>query len=166
MTASSDAERNRIANDRLRLTEIESNIRSLESELADARNRESALNASIKKSTDAIARNDDRVRDLRDRIRALEDEIRRLRDEIDRTRAKYNDLEVKVERLRNDLAVANAKADRYRDQIRDLNARIAAQRKNTSTDDLEDLNEMIETLKKFIPRVQSEIDRHYYYCYG
>lgn len=166
MTASSDAERNRIANDRLRLTEIESNIRSLESELADARNRESALNASIKKSTDAIARNDGRVKDLRDRIRALEDEIRRLRDEIDRTRAKYNDLEVKVERLRNDLAVANAKADRYRDQIRDLNARVAAQRKNTSTDDLDDLNEMIETLKKFIPRVQSEIDRHYYYCYG
>lgn len=25
---------------------------------------------------------------------------------------------------------------------------------------------MIETLKRFIPSVQSEIDRHYYYCYG
>ena len=166
MTASSDAERNRISNDRLRLTEIESNIRSLEAELADARNREAALNASIKKSNDAIARNDGRVSDLRARIRALEEEIRRLRDEVDRTRAKYNDLEVKVERLRNDLAIADAKAARYRDQIRDLQARLAAERKKTPTDDLDDLNEMIATLKGFIPRVQSEIDRHYYYCYG
>ena len=43
LTASSDAERNRIANDRLRLTEIESLIRDLEAQLAEARNREKAL---------------------------------------------------------------------------------------------------------------------------
>ena len=75
-------------------------------------------------------------------------------------------MEVQVERLRTDIAVAQNKADKYRDQIRDLQNRIDVERKKTSTADLDDLNEMIATLKGFIPTVQSEIDRHYYYCYG
>lgn len=44
---------------------------------------------------------------------------------MDRTRAKYNDLEIKVERLRTDLNIANAKADRYRSQIRNIQDKIA-----------------------------------------
>lgn len=138
----------------------------MESQLADARNREAALNASISKSNDAIARNNQRVKDLRAQIAALENEVSRLRDELDRTRAKYNDLEIKVERLRTDLNVANSKADNYRAQIRDLEGRIAEERRKTPTDDLDDLNSMIAALKKFIPTIQGEIDRHYYYCYG
>ena len=43
---------------------------------------------------------------------------------------------------------------------------VAIERKKTPTDDLEDLTQMIATLKRFIPSVQAEIDRHYYYCYG
>lgn len=118
LTSSSDAERNRISNDRLRQTEVESLIRELEAQLADARSRETALRLSIKKSEETISRNDDRVNQIRLRIKTLEDEIRSLRDEADRLRAKYNDLEIEVERLRTDIAVAQNKADRYRAQIR------------------------------------------------
>ena len=63
-------------------------------------------------------------------------------------------MEVKVERLRTDISVAQNKADRYRTQIRDFQRRIDEETKKTSTDDLDDLNDMIETLKRFIPTVQ------------
>lgn len=75
-------------------------------------------------------------------------------------------MEIEVERLRTDIAVAEAKADNYRGQIRDLEARINNEKKKLQPDALDDLNEMIATLKGFIPSVQAEIDRHYYYCYG
>lgn len=50
LTRNADEERNRIANDRLKLTEVESKIRDLERQLIDAKNRKSALENSIKKS--------------------------------------------------------------------------------------------------------------------
>lgn len=96
----------------------------------------------------------------------MESEISRLRDEVDRLRARFNDLEIETERLRTDIAIAESKADRYRTQIRDLEARVNVENKKLRNSDLDDLNDMINTLNRFIPTVQAEIDRHYYYCYG
>jgi len=141
-------------------------IREIESQLADARSREAALNASIAKSQDIINRNTATITTIRSKITALETETRQLRDELDRIRAKNTDLEIKVERLRTDLNVANGKADKYRAQIRDLEVKLAAEKKKLPSDDLDSLNQMIAALKKFIPTIQTEIDRHYYYCYG
>ena len=61
LTKSSDAERNRIAQEKLRLTETEALIRDLENQLRNARNRKEALEASIKKSEWVIAENDKKI---------------------------------------------------------------------------------------------------------
>ena len=44
--------------------------------------------------------------------------------------------------------------------------RIDTERARIREPELDNLNQMIATLKRMIPTVQSEIDRHYYYCYG
>lgn len=61
LTGSSDAERNRIANDKLRLTEVEAIVRDYEARLYEARATESALEASIDKSKGIVSRNDARI---------------------------------------------------------------------------------------------------------
>ena len=162
----SDAERNRIANDRLKLTEVEANIRNLETQLQSLRNRKAALEESIRRSEAIIRENDAKIEEARARIRELEAEIRRLRDQADALRAQVSTLEIQVERLRTDISVAEAKKDRFLQQIRDLEDRINIERKKIATDELDDLLRMIETLQKLIPTTESEIDRHYYYCYG
>ena len=57
LTKNADEERNRIANDRLKLTEVEAKIRDLERQLEASRDRKAALEASIKKSEAIIASN-------------------------------------------------------------------------------------------------------------
>ena len=161
-----DEERNRIANDRLKLVETEARIRDLESQLAAARNRKAALEESIAKSEAAIAESERKVAEARDKIRQLEAEIRRLRDQADTLRAKVNELEIQVERLRTDINVAEAKEDRFLDQIKALEDRINIEEDKLADKELEDLNRMIDTLKRLIPTTEKEIDRHYYYCYG
>ena len=44
--------------------------------------------------------------------------------------------------------------------------RIDTERGRIRQPELDNLNDMIATLERMIPSVQSEIDRHYYYCYG
>ena len=125
---SSDDERNRIANDRLKLTEVEALIRDLENQLRNARNRRDSIEASIAKSEAIIRENDKKIDDARAKIFALEKEIRALRDEVDRIRGECVALEIQVERLRTDIAVAEQKDERYIDQILQLNRRINAEK--------------------------------------
>lgn len=113
----SDAERNRINNDKLKLTEAQAQIRDLESRLAVARDQRAALQASIKNSQAIIASNDKKISDARDKIDILEGEIIKLTVEVDGLRGKYSDLEVEVERLRTEISIAQAKADQYRADI-------------------------------------------------
>ena len=166
LTKSSDAERNRIAQEKLKLSETEAVIRDLETQLRNARNRKEALEASIKKSEAVIAENDRKIEEARAKIRVLEEEIRNLRDKADHLRAKYTELEIKVERLRTDISVAEAKEDRINAEIDRNIDRINFEKKKIAQDELDDLNRMIAALKELVPTTESEIDRHYYYCYG
>ena len=71
-----------------------------------------------------------------------------------------------MERLRTDIAVAEAKDERINAQILNLQRRVQAEREKLVNDDYEDLLGMIERLKQLIPGIEREIDRQYYYCYG
>ena len=68
--------------------------------------------------------------------------------------------------MRTEIAIAETKAQNYRDDIADLQMRIDTERARIRQPELDSLNEMISTLQRIVPSVQSEIDRHYYYCYG
>lgn len=166
LTNNADQERNRIANDRLKLVETEAKIRDLESQLAAARNRKAALEESIRKGEANIAEIEAKIAAARDNIKKLEAEIRRLRNQADTLRAKVNELEIQVERLRTDINVAKAKEDRFLSQIAALQDRINTEEKKLATKDLDDLNRKIDTLRRLVPTTEKEIDRHYYYCYG
>ena len=163
---SSDAERNRIAQDKLKLTETEAIIRDLENQLRSARDRKAALEASIRRSEAVISENEKKIDEARQKIRELEEEIRRLRDKADSLRGKYTELEIKVERLRTDISVAEAKEDKINAEIDRTIDRINFEKKKIAQDELDDLNHMIDVLKELVPTTEREIDRHYYYCYG
>ena len=92
LNKSSDKERNRIAEDQLKLTKTEAIIRELESQLQAAENRKAALEASIKRSEDAIAANDKSILEAREQIRTLEAKIADLQAQADLLRGKYTDL--------------------------------------------------------------------------
>ena len=85
---------------------------------------------------------------------------------MDALRAKSNDLEIQVERLRTDITVAETKESRFERQIDELTDRINIEKKKLADEELDDLQRMINTLKRLVPTTESEIDRHYYYCYG
>jgi hypothetical protein len=48
----------------------------------------------------------------------------------------------------------------------DLEDRIAFEKKKNIPDELDKLKEFVIALKNLVPTVESEIDRHYYYCFG
>lgn len=48
----------------------------------------------------------------------------------------------------------------------DYQDRIDIEKKKNVTADLIKLNGMVDNLKRIIPTVESEVDRHYYYCFG
>lgn len=48
----------------------------------------------------------------------------KLTGEVDRLRGRYSDLEIEVERLRTEIAIAEAKADGFRAQIAEYRDRI------------------------------------------
>lgn len=150
----------------MKLTEVEALIRNLENQLRDARNKRESLLASISKSEAIIRENDKKIAEARDNIDKLEEAIAALRDQADSIRRRCTDLEIEVERLRTDIAVAEAKEDRINDEIDELTERINNEKKKLNQDDLDDLNSMIKRLKALIPGIQREIDRQYYYCYG
>ena len=81
-------------------------------------------------------------------------------------RAKATELEIKVERLRTDISIAEAKEDRINAEIDRNIDRINFEKKKIAQDELDDLNHMIDKLKELVPTTENEIDRHYYYCYG
>lgn len=166
LNKNSDGERNRIANDKLKLTEVQAEIAALQTRLALLQDNQAALQASIKKSQDKIAANDLAIAALKKKIADLETQIRTLNDQADTLNAQTKDLEVKVNRLRTDISVADAKKTKYLKDIQALQDKIAVQRKQQVPDQLNKINDMIATLKKMLPTVQSEIDRHYYYCFG
>ena len=163
---SSDTERNRIANDRLKLTEVEADIKNLENRLRELRETRGNIQDSIAKSENIIKDNERRIDDAREKIKHLEDEIRRLRDKVDSLRAECVNLEIQVERLRTDIAVAEAKEDRINDQIDELNRRINIEERKLDEEELRDIRGMIDALNKALPNIVREIDRQYYYCYG
>ena len=166
LSKNADEERNRIANDKLKLVETEAKIRDLENQLRNLRDRKAALEASIKNSEAIIADAEAQIEDARQKIRDLEAEIRRLRDQADSLRSKSNELEIKVERLRTDITVAETKEERFERQIEDLNDRINIEEKKLADEELDDLERQIAVLKRLVPTTESEIDRHYYYCFG
>lgn len=110
--------------------------------------------ASIRKSETTIADNDKKIADARARIAELEGEIGGLRDQADTIRRRCQDLEIQVERLRTDITVAESKDGRIDDQIRDLTIRINAERDKIDIDVLNNLNNMIDSLKNLIPGIE------------
>ena len=166
LTKNADEERNRVTNDRLKLTEVQAKIRDLEAQLKAAKDREAALQASITKSLTIIADDEAKIAEVRRNIKELEETIAKLRDQADALKAKSNELEIQVERLRTDITVAQTKEARFNQQIQDLQDKINIENKKIVTGDLDSLNRMIATLKRLEPSTQKEIDRHYYYCFG
>lgn len=162
----SDAERNRIANDKLKLTEVLAEVASLQARLRELQDRQAALQASITRGETKIADNERAIAALRVKIAELEDQIRVLTDKADTLSSQARDLEVKVGRLRTDISVNDAKKTRLLRDISSLEDRIALEKKKNIPDDLNRLNDMVATLRRVVPTVESEIDRHYYYCFG
>lgn len=73
---------------------------------------------------------------------------------------------MKVARIRTDISNADTrKAKLVRDNLA-LQDRIDIERKKTVPNDATRLNLMIDNLKRSIPNIESEVDRHYYYCFG
>ena len=163
---SSDEERNRIANDKLKLVEVEALIENLENQLKNARNRRNSIMDSITRSENIIKENDKKIADARAKIDDLNKEIGALRDKANAHRRKCTELEIEVERLRTDINVAESKTRGIDDRIDDLNRRIDVEKGKLKHDDLENLRHMINSLSGLIDGVQREIDRQYYYCYG
>lgn len=146
-----EEERNRITNDRLKLSATISTIQSLEAQLADHKSRKAALEFSIQKSEKIIADDEAQIAQATANIKDLEAQIKKLRDQADALRSKSNTLEIQVERLRTDISVAQAKEANYNEQINVLNDRIVVERKKLVSDDLDKLQRMIGTLKRLAP---------------
>lgn len=114
INAASDEERNRISNDRIKLTEAQALIRDLENRLADAREQRTTIEAAILRAEATISSDSAKITDARAKIKALEAEIRSLQDKSDGLRAQYSDIEIEVERLRVEISIAETKAENYR----------------------------------------------------
>ena len=84
----------------------------------------------------------------------MEEEIRQLRDKADILRGKYTALEIKVERLRTEISVAEAKEDAINAEIDKNINRINFEKKKIAQDELDDLNRMIAVLKELVPTVE------------
>ncbi len=166
MVRNSDAERNRIQNDRIRLNTIVTDIAALQAKLKELQDKQAALLASIAKGEKTIADNDKAIAALRVKITGFQDEIRKLTDQADILSSRVRDLEVKASRVRTDISVADTKRAKFTQDNTVLEERIAVERRKNVPVELTRLNDMIDSLRKLVPSVQAEIDRHYYYCFG
>lgn len=166
LVKNSDAERNRIANDKLKLADIVAQINSIQARLNDLVGKQTSIQTAITRGETNIANNDKAIVEINNRIDDLQGQIRTLTDQADQFNGTTKDLEVKVGRLRTDISVNEAKKAKLLRDNDDLNARIALERKKNIPDQLIALNDMVANLKNLVPTVESEIDRHYYYCYG
>lgn len=141
-------------------------INSIQTRIRDLQTKQNSIQGIIDKGEAAITTNDRSIADIRVRIDGLRTQIQRFTDQGDTFRSEVKDLEVRVGRLRTDISVNDAKrAVLLRENI-ELNDRIAIERKKVVPDQLSLLNDMVVALKNFVPNVQAEIDRHYYYCFG
>ena len=70
-------------------------------------------------------------------------------------RAKATELEIKVERLRTDISVAEKKEDRINADIDRNIDRINFEKKKIAQDELDDLNNMIAKLKDLVPTTEN-----------
>ena len=70
-------------------------------------------------------------------------------------RAKVTELEIKVERLRTDISVAEKKEDRINADIDRNIDRINFEKKKIAQDELDDLNNMIAKLKDLVPTTEN-----------
>lgn len=166
LTKQNDDERNRISNDKLKLTQTDNLIKDLEARLKDARDQKAALEASIAASEALIKDNNAKIANIRTTIAEIQAKIKNLQDTIDRLRRDANTLEVDLERARTNLSVAQVQDRNFADDIRNLQNRIKDEEPKLVDDDLRKLKGLIDKLNKTIPSIQSEIDREYYYCYG
>jgi len=78
-----------------------------------------------------------------------------LTDQADTLSSQARDLEVKVGRLRTDISVNDAKKTRLLKDISSLEDRIALESKKNIPDDLNKLNDMVATLRRVVPTVES-----------
>lgn len=92
--------------------------------------------------------------------------MRDLQDQSDKFSSQTRDLEVKVNRLRTDITVADQRKNKYLNDNAGYQDKIDIERRKAVAADLTKLNGMVDGLKRMIPTVESEIDRHYYYCFG
>lgn len=129
-------------------------------------NRKAPLEASIAKGEANIQSNDRAIADLRSKINGLNDQLRDLVDKTQRFDSTVKDLEVKLARVRSDITNADQRKNRLIQDNTSLQARIDVERKKISPNDANKLNIMIDNLRKSIPNIESEVDKHYYYCFG
>ena len=161
-----DDERNRISNDKLKLTQTDNLIKDLQQRLREAQDQKAALEASIAASEQLIRDNNVKIANIRTTIADIAAKIRSLQDTLDRLRRETNTLEVDLERARTDLSVAQVKDRKLADDIRVFTDRINAEEPKLVDDELKKLRVIINKLQSSVPQIQSEIDREYYYCYG
>lgn len=166
LSRQNDDERNRISNDKLKLTQTDNLIKDLENRLKDARDQKAALEASIAASEALIRDNNAKIANIRNTIADIQAKIKGLQDTSDRLRRDANTLEVDLERARTDLSVAQVKDKKLQDDINGFKARIADQQPKLVDDDLNNLKVLVNKLNASLPSIQSEIDREYYFCYG
>lgn len=161
-----DDERNRISNDKLKLTQTDNLIKDLQQRLRDAQDQKAALEASIAASEQLIRDNNVKIANIRTTIAEINAKIKSLQDTLDRLRRETNTLEVDLERARTDLSVAQVKDRKLADDIKGYNNRINDEQPKLVDDELRKLRVIIDKLQSSVPQIQSEIDREYYYCYG
>jgi chromosome segregation ATPase len=88
----SDVERNRIANDRLKLTDINAQIASIQNKINTLQKQQTTFEGLIRKSEATITDNDNQIAEIRLRVDGFQSEIGRLADRTDTIKSQVRDL--------------------------------------------------------------------------
>lgn len=155
MNRNSEVERNNVNNNRLKLNEIINQINNLRAQLTQLQDRQAAIQASIEKQNTTIATNDKLIADLKARIVGLQKQLRDLQDQSDTFSSQTRDLEVKVNRLRTDISVADTRKTKYLNDNAGYQDRIDIERRKITAADVVKLNGMVDSLKKMVPTIES-----------
>ncbi len=155
MSRQNDDERNRISNDKLKLTTTINLIKDLEAKLQDAKDTKAALEASIANSQNVINDNNTKISNIRTTIADINAKIKSLQDTADRLKRDANTQEVDLERARTDLSVAQVKDNNLANDIKNFKDRINAEQPKLVDDDLKKLRTIIDNLNKSLPTIQS-----------
>lgn len=155
LSRQNDDERNRISNDKLKLTTTINLIKDLEAKLQDAKDTKAALEASIANSQNVINDNNTKISNIRTTIADINAKIKSLQDTADRLKRDANTQEVDLERARTDLSVAQVKDNNLANDIKNFKDRINAEQPKLVDDDLKKLRTIIDNLNKSLPTIQS-----------